>query len=86
MEMLGILLTSWPRSIGLFETDGETKLATSVYKGASSTQRGRQTVVGQHLTGRGLPRLRRAVAARWDTMIPPTVGDSPYHLDLHQLV
>ena len=34
----------------------------------------------------GLPRLRRAVAVRWDTMIPPTVGDSPYHLDLHQLV
>ena len=32
MEMLGILLTSWPRSVGLFETDGETKLATSVCK------------------------------------------------------
>ena len=69
IEMLGILLTSWPRNVGLFETDGETKLATSVCKGASSTQRGRQTVVGQHLTGRGLPRLRRAVAAQWDTMI-----------------
>ena len=47
MEMLGILLSSWPRSAGLFETDGEIKLATSVCKGASSTQRGRQTVVCQ---------------------------------------
>ena len=47
---------------------------------------GRLWCVSQHLTGPGLPRLRRAVAARWDTMIPPTVGDSPYHLDLHQLV
>ena len=77
MEMLGILLTSWPRNVGLLETDGETKLATSVCKGASSTQQSRQTVLDQHLTGRGFPRLRRAIADRWDAMIPPTVGGNP---------
>ena len=62
MEMLGILLKSWPRNVGLLETDGETKLATRVCKGASSTQQSRQTVVDQHLTDRGLSRLRRALA------------------------
>ena len=32
----------------------------------------RRTVAGQHLTGWGLPSLRRAVAGQWDAMIPPT--------------
>ena len=33
---------------------------------------GLKAVAGQHLTGWGLPSLRRAVAGQWDAMIPPT--------------
>ena len=48
-----------------------------------------QTVAGQHLTGSGLPSMRRAVADHWDTKIPPdrrrqpvASNHSPNRLDL----
>ena len=34
-------------------------------------------MAGQHLTGWGLPSLRRAVAGQWDAMIPPTDRRQP---------
>lgn len=34
-------------------------------------------LAGQHLTGEGLPSLKRAVANQWDAMIPPTFEGNP---------
>ena len=39
-----------------------------------------QTVSGQHLTGWGMPSLRRAVAVQWDPKTLPTVGSNPWRL------
>ena len=48
------------------------------------TQWGWQTVAGQHLTGRGLPSLRRAIAVQWDPRISPTIRSNPWHRALCQ--
>ena len=46
-----------------------------------------QTVAGQHLTGWGLPSLRRAIAVQWDPRISPTSRAMAYnwYLLLHVL-
>ena len=49
------------------------------------TQWGWQTVVGQHLTGWGLPSLRRAIAVQWDPRISPTIGSNSWRHTLRQL-
>ena len=48
------------------------------------TQWGWQTVAGQHLTGWGLPSLRRAIAVQWYPRISPTVGSNPWRHGLRQ--
>lgn len=35
-------------------------------------------MTGQHLTGWGLPNLRRAIAVQWDRRMSPTIESNPW--------